>query len=171
MNGYKKCLYCAEEILQAANKCKHCGEYITTKEENNNNFSNLDNSKNQVKKNTYVVEKSNALNNFFIFIGVIAIIVVFYSIFISDQNFSSYSSISDANCNEVAKDSVGNKLKNLFGAEFEILQVKNSKEISRTTNKLVCLGDVMLDNGMDDQKLRTELTLKDGQFWYKWSIE
>ncbi len=29
----------------------------------------------------------------------------------------------------------------------------------------------MLDNGIDGQKLRTELSLKDGQFWYKWSIE
>ena len=29
MSDYKKCLYCAEEILQAANKCKHCGARLT----------------------------------------------------------------------------------------------------------------------------------------------
>ena len=62
------------------------------------------------------------------------------------------------------------KLKNAFGGEFKILQVSNSEKISRTKNKLVCLGDVKLDSGMES-KLRMVVTEEDGQIWYKYSVE
>ena len=84
---------------------------------------------------------------------------------------SSYSSISNATCIEVQKNAKGSKLKNAFGGTFKVLEVKNSMEILRTKDKLVCLGDLRLDNGNDRSKLRMELTSEDGNFWYKYSVE
>lgn len=34
----KQCPYCGEEILIAAKKCKHCGEWLENKDSNNNNL-------------------------------------------------------------------------------------------------------------------------------------
>lgn len=83
----------------------------------------------------------------------------------------SFNSLSSTSCEQVAKDAKGSKLKNLFGLETEILLLTNSKEISRTNDKLVCLGDVKLDSGRDNAKLRMEYSKEDGKYWYSYSVE
>ena len=82
----------------------------------------------------------------------------------------SFKRVADTNCYDVQRSAKNTKLKNAFGGEFKILQVKNSKKISRTKNKLVCLGDVKLDNG-NESKLRMVVTEEDGNIWYKYSVE
>ena len=82
----------------------------------------------------------------------------------------TFKSINDTTCSDVQRSAKNTKLKNAFGGEFKILQVSNSEKISRTKNKLVCLGDVKLDSGMES-KLRMVVTEEDGQIWYKYSVE
>ena len=82
----------------------------------------------------------------------------------------TFKSINDTTCYDVQRSAKNTKLKNAFGGEFKILQVSNSEKISRTKNKLVCLGDVKLDSGMES-KLRMVVTEEDGQIWYKYSVE
>ena len=74
-------------------------------------------------------------------------------------------------CSEMQSDAKGAKLKNSFGGVYKILQVTNSKEISRTKDKLVCVGDLKLDNGSVNSKLRMELTMEDNQLWTRYSTE
>ena len=83
---------------------------------------------------------------------------------------SSYSSISNATCIEVKKNAKGSELRNGFGGTSKVLEVKNSMEILRTKDKLVCLGDLRLDSG-NGTKLRMELTSEDGKIWGKYSVE
>ncbi len=89
-------------------------------------------------------------------------------------SFNSYggllgiTSISEATCNDLQKQAKGVILKNVFGGEFKVLQVKNSKEILRTKDKLVCVGDLKLDSGNDNTKLRMEVSNEDGQMWTKY---
>ena len=83
---------------------------------------------------------------------------------------NSITSIEDSTCEDVEKLAKGETLTNLFGGKFKILIVKNSKEISRIESKLVCLGDVKLDNG-SESKLRMEVYEEDDQIWYKFSQE
>ena len=90
--------------------------------------------------------------------------------FFSTQSFAflfGISSVENATCEDIEKEAKGQVLKNMFGAEFTILQVKNSKELSRNKDKLVCLGDLKLDNGTES-KLRMELYEEDGQLWFNY---
>ena len=56
------------------------------------------------------------------------------------------TSIEDATCKDLEKKAIGQTLTNAFGGKFKVLQVKNSKEILRTKDKLVCLGDLKLNS-------------------------
>ena len=96
-----------------------------------------------------------------------------FVLFFSSQSFAflfGITSVENATCEDVEKEAKGQVLKNLFGAEFTILQVKNSKELSRTKDKLICLGDLKLDNGVES-KLRMEVYEEDGQLWFKYEQE
>lgn len=101
------------------------------------------------------------------------ILIPIFVLFFSTQSFAflfGISSVENATCEDIEKEAKGQVLKNMFGAEFTILQVKNSKELSRTKNKLVCLGDLKLDNGTES-KLRMELYEEDGQLWFNYEQE
>ena len=88
-------------------------------------------------------------------------------------SFDSYggwfgiSSIEEATCKDLEKKAKGKKLTNFFGAKFKILKVKNSKEISRTKDKLVCIGDLRISSGFRNAKLLMTLINDDGQIWYE----
>lgn len=87
------------------------------------------------------------------------------------QNYSKSRSISEMNCEKIEKNAEGAKLKNIFGKVTKVLQVKNSIEISRSDNKIICLGEVKLDSGRENVKLRMEYSKEDGKFWYRYSVE
>ena len=82
------------------------------------------------------------------------ILIPIFFLFFSTQSFAflfGISSVENATCEDIEKEAKGQVLKNMFGAEFTILQVKNSKELSRNKDKLVCLGDLKLDNGTESK--------------------
>ena len=111
---------------------------------------------------------------FAIFVDVVAVIIVLGAMIkngILDDNVSSFRGISNINCSDLQKDAKGIELTNLFGGKFTVLQVKNSREISRNKDKLVCIGDVKLDNGSINSKLRMELTMEDNELWTRYSVE
>jgi hypothetical protein len=100
------------------------------------------------------------------------LLLLLFSILISFNSYGGLfgiTSIEDATCIDLQKEAKGTKLKNMFGGEFEVLSVTNSIEISRTKDKLVCVGDLRLDNGVDNTKLRMELKSEDGQLWFKYT--
>ena len=95
------------------------------------------------------------------------LIVLLFSLLISFNSYGGWfggiSSIPDTSCDDLAKEAKGSVLKNAFGGQFKVLKVSNSKEISRTKDELICIGDLRLDNGVRNTKLRMELSNEDGE--------
>lgn len=80
--------------------------------------------------------------------------------------FHKSLSPSDTSCEELGDHVEGMELSNLFGASMEILKIKNTKEVSRTFEKLICQGDAKLSNGTEGV-YEMELYEEDGDIWYK----
>jgi len=97
-----------------------------------------------------------------------------FFIFISSKSYGGLfgiTSIEDAKCEDLEKMAKGKKLTNAFGGKFKILQVKNSKEILRTKDKLVCIGELKLDSGFSNSKLSMTLINDDDELWYEFKQE
>jgi len=102
------------------------------------------------------------------------LLILLFSLLISFNSYGGWfglTSIEDTTCTDFQEEAKGAKLKNQFGGEFKVLKVSNSREISRTKDKLVCIGDLKLDNGVSNSKLRMELTNEDGELWYQYKQE
>ena len=56
---------------------------------------------------------------------------------------SSITSVADATCEDLQESAIGQELKNETGATWEVKGVRNSIEISRNDNELVCVGELL----------------------------
>ena len=187
----KQCPFCAEDIKISAIKCKHCGEFLKEEEEekSTNDQARFGDHRDWTQQKN-INQKKEKPKDFTDWDGkpppkkqksyktgwvtLLLIIIVWASWDYLDGGFDgiSISSIAETSCDDVQKNAKGAKLKNALGGEFKVLKVSNSREISRTRNKLVCIGDVKLDGGRNNNpKLRMELTLEDNQFWTRYSVQ
>ena len=78
-------------------------------------------------------------------------------------------SIEYTTCWDFQEYTIGGKLVNGVGDEWKIYDIRDSKELSRSDSKLVCLRELQW-NGTSDSKLRMELIFKDGKQWYTYKV-
>jgi hypothetical protein len=120
----KKCPHCSEEILHSAKVCRFCNKKTA---------------------------KSNIILNM-IGLGVVVWIVWgvneqgYFDGFLNQYFGSSITSIADATCEDLQESAIGQVLKNDTGGTWEVMGVRNSKEISRNDNELVCMGELLSEN-------------------------
>lgn len=143
----KKCPHCSEEILYSAMVCRYCNRKTT---------------------------KSNIIINM-IGLGVVVWIVWimneqgFFDRFLNGLSSNSIGSIEETTCTDLQEYTIGRKLKNSEGDTWKIYDIRDSKEISRTNTKLVCVGELLYEEG-GGSKLRMELSEKGGKRWYLFRV-
>lgn len=67
----KRCPYCGHEIMSAAKKCKHCGEWLEDKPQNNESEEKESND------NDVSIDYSLSKKISFVVIGIFALIFIF----------------------------------------------------------------------------------------------
>jgi hypothetical protein len=72
-------------------------------------------------------------------------------------------SIEEATCKDLQESAVGEKLVGRDGSTSKVKDVRNSIQISRTANKLVCIGELLSDEPYSKPKLRMTLSVGSGK--------
>lgn len=127
----KKCPFCGEEILEVAIKCKHCGSSI-------NEYDNQKSQKNEIQK---IQEKKPDMKLSNIILGVLAVILILFTL----VNFLDSGSASSSKSNNIEASNkeaaLGNKIiKTCADGETTI---ERSKCVEENTGKyFVFVGEV-----------------------------
>ncbi len=88
---------------------------------------------------------------------------------IFDGSYSPFTSIEETTCKDLQEYTIGRKMGNQLGNEWEIIDIRNSKEHKRTSSELVCRGDLKL-NPPTDNRVEMELTSSDGKLWFDYRV-
>ena len=78
----------------------------------------------------------------------------------------SDKSISEIQCEELAKVARGQTLQNVFGTSFRVLKVSSVSKVSSTNTQLTCRAKVLLDTG-DQRNMTIKVKEVDGQRFYE----
>ena len=86
-----------------------------------------------------------------------------------DGSYSPFTSIEETTCKDLQEHTIGRKLSNQIGNTWEIIDIRNSKEASRTKSKLVCRGELKM-NPPTENRVEMELTYEDGKMWFDYKV-